>query len=211
MAIDKQLIATAIFAGSAKAASQLVVPGMLGYDDTVIEFYRYDASAAKRQLADAGLASGFATEIWYPASWRPYYPEPRRVAESIAADLAKIGVAAAIRTEDPAAFLADVRADRLPLFLGDAGGDSGDPDASFSDVGTWLNDIARELLARARGETDATKRTELYKQVSKLVLQDAARVPLVHSDALVAATRKIHGLRPHPIGVEVYTTVWSGR
>jgi peptide/nickel transport system substrate-binding protein len=58
---------------------------------------------------------------------------------------------------------------------------------------------------------DASKRTELYKQVSKLIQQDAARVPLVHADTLVATTKKIRGLVPHPIGVEAYTQVWLGR
>ena len=65
---------------------------MLGYDDSVVEFYRYDVAAAKRLLADAGLPNGFATELYYPTTWRPQYPDPRRVAESVAADLARIGI-----------------------------------------------------------------------------------------------------------------------
>jgi peptide/nickel transport system substrate-binding protein len=69
----------------------------------------------------------------------------------------------------------------------------------------------RELLRRARYEADPSKRTELYKQVSKLIQQDATRIPLVHTDLWVAATKKVHGLVPHPIGVEVYAQVWLGR
>jgi hypothetical protein len=33
----------------------------------------------------------------------------------------------------------------------------------------------------------------------------------VQADALVAATKKVRGLVPHPIGVEAYTLVWLGR
>jgi peptide/nickel transport system substrate-binding protein len=211
MAIDKALLATALYSGSGRPASQLLAPGLLGYDDSVIEFYRLDTAAAKRLLADAGYPSGFATELWYPAAWRAQYPDPRRVAESVAADLAKIGIVATVRTEDAALFRVDANASRFPLWLGDAGGDSADPDSFFSDGGAWAGDVVRELLRRARYEADASKRSELYKQVSKLIQQDAARIPLVHADALVAATKKVHGLAPHPIGVEAYTSVWLGK
>jgi hypothetical protein len=33
----------------------------------------------------------------------------------------------------------------------------------------------------------------------------------VHTDVLVAATKKVRGLVPHPIGVESYGQVWLGR
>jgi peptide/nickel transport system substrate-binding protein len=211
MTIDKALLAAALYGGAGRPASQLLAPGMLGYDDSVVEFYRLDTAAAKRVLADAGLPNGFATELWYPSTWRAQYPDPRRVAESVAADLAKIGIAATLRTEDAAAYLLDANASRLPLWLGDVSGDSADPDSFFPDGGAWASDVVRELLRRARYEADGSKRTELYKQVSKLIQQDAARVPLVHADAVVAATKKVHGLSPHPIGVEAYTTVWLGR
>ncbi len=211
MAIDKTLFVSTLFNWAGRPASQLLAPGMLGYDDSVIEFYRLDSAAAKRLLADAGLPSGFATELWYPPAWRAQYPDPRRVAESVAADLARIGITATLRTEDAAAYRADSNASRLPLWLGEAGGDSGDPDSFFSDGGPWAGDVVRELLRRARYEADASKRTELYKQVSKLIQQDATRIPLMHADALVAATKKVHGLVPHPIGVEAYTQIWLGK
>jgi len=211
MAIDKSLLATTLFSGAGRPASQLLPPGMLGYDDSVVEFYRLDISGAKRLLADAGVATGVTTELWYPSAWRAYYPDPKRVAESIAADLAKIGIVATVRTEDAAAYLTDARAGRLALWLGDAGPDSADPDSYFPDGGAWAGDVVRELLRRARYEADVSKRTELYKQVSKIIQQDASRIPLVQADALVAVTKKVRGLVPHPIGVEAYAEVWLGK
>jgi peptide/nickel transport system substrate-binding protein len=211
MAIDKTLLVSTLFNWAGRPATQLLAPGMLGYDDSVVEFYRLDTSAAKRLLADAGFASGFATDLWYPQSWRAQYPDPRRVAESLAADLAKIGITATLRTEDVASYRADANASRLPLWLGETSGDSADPDSFFSDGGGWAGDVVRELLRRARYEADASKRTELYKQVSKLIQQDASRIPLLHAEALVAATKKVRGLVPHPIGVETYAQVWLGK
>ena len=210
-AIDRSLPVTTLYGGAGRPASQLLAPGMLGYDDSVVEFYRYDTAGAKRLLADAGVPSGFATELWYPPAWRAQYPDPKRVAESVAADLAKIGVVATLRTEDAATYRADASAARLPLWIGDAVGASADPDSFFSDGAAWAGDVVRELVRRARYEADASKRTELYKQASKLIQQDASRVPLVYADTLVAATKKVRGLVPHPIGVEAYSPVWLGK
>ena len=211
MAIDKPLLAAVLYSGGGLPASQLLAPGMLGYDDSVVEFYRYDVAAAKRLLADAGVATGFATELYYPTAWRPQYPDPRRVAESIAADLARIGITATVRAVEPTAYRADSRAGRLALWVGDASGESADADSFFADGGAWAGDVVRELLRRARYEADASKRTELYKQVSKLIQQDAARLPLMHAEWFVAATKKVRGLAPHAIGVESYAPVWLGR
>ncbi|HET9809604.1 MAG TPA: ABC transporter substrate-binding protein, partial [Candidatus Limnocylindria bacterium] len=211
MAIDKPLLAAVLYSGAGLPASQLLAPGLLGYDDSVVDFYRYDVAAAKRLLADAGLPSGFATEIYYPATWRPQYPDPRRVAESVAADLARIGITVTVRVAEPAAHRADSRAGRLPLWIGDATGESADPDSFFADEGAWAGDVVRELLRRARYEADASKRTELYKQASKLIQRDAARIPLMHADTFVAMTKKVRGLAPHAIGVEAYAQVWLGR
>jgi peptide/nickel transport system substrate-binding protein len=211
MAIDKPLLATVLYSGGGVPASQLLAPGMLGYDGSVVEFYRYDVASAKRLLAEAGIANGFATELYYPTSWRPQYPDPRRVAESVAADLARIGITATVRAAEPTAYRADSRAGRLPLWIGDATGESADPDSFFADGGAWAGDVVRELLRRARYEADASKRTELYKQASKLIQQDAARIPLMHADLFVAATKKVRGLAPHAIGVDTYAQVWLGR
>jgi peptide/nickel transport system substrate-binding protein len=211
MAIDKPLLAVVLYSGAGLPASQLLAPGLLGYDDSVVEFYRYDVAAAKRLLADAGLPSGFATELHYPSTWRAQYPDPRRVAESVAADLARIGITVTVRAAEPAAYRADSRAGRLPLWIGDATGESADPDSFFADGGAWAGDVVRELLRRARYEADASKRTELYKQTSKLIQQDAARIPLMHADVFTATTKKVHGLAPHVIGVEAYAQVWLGK
>lgn len=211
MTIDKTVIATTIYSGTARAAPQLLPASMLGHDDSVVEFYRYDTAAAKGLLGDAGLPSGFATELHYPPAWRAYQPDPRRVAESVAADLARIGISVSVRAGDPLTYRADAGAGRFPLWLGDTVFQSGDPDALFPDGAPWSGEVAAELLRRARAEPDASKRTELYKQVSKIIQQDASRVPLVYSDPLAAATGKLRGLVPHPLGVDAYAAVWLGR
>lgn len=211
MAIDRSVMTTALYSGAGRSASQLIPPGLLGYDESVVEFTRHDVAGAKRLLTEAGVGSGFATELWYPTAWRSQHAEPRRLAESVAADLARIGITVALRPAEPADYRADIRADRLPLWIAESAGESADPDSFFADGGAWAGDVVRELLRRARYEADPSKRTELYKQVSKLIQQDAARIPLVHADSFIAATKKVRGLVPHPIGVDTFAPVWLGK
>jgi len=208
-AIDRQRIASSVYGPDVHVASQLLPPGIVGYDDSVVEFARYDLAAAKRSLADAGFPNGFATELWYPQAWRASALDPRRVADAIASDLGRVGIFVTVNTKDAATLAADVRAGRVPLWLGEAGADLVDPDAYISDP--WKNPVVSELLRRARAELDATKRGELYKQVSKLTQQDVARIPLVLADPHLALSGRVRGLMPHATGGEALTLVWLGR
>ena len=209
MAFDRVGIVQSVYGGEAKAASQLVPPGLLGFDDTVTQFTLADAPAARRTLADAGYPNGFATDLWYSPDTSQALPDPRRVADGLAADLAKIGVTANVRTEDADAFAADARAGRLALWIAVRAPDRADPDEFLSDA---TNDaVALELLRRARGEIDLSKRAELYKQVSKLIQQQVSRIPLVHAGAPIGASRKVNGLVARALGGESLSAVWMGQ
>ncbi len=221
-AINKSAIATALYAGEAKVASQFLVPGMLGYDDTVPDFYKYDEAAAKKALADAGFPNGFSTELWYMPVSRPYYPDPKKIAEAFASDLAKVGIKADLKTEDWTPYRKDARTNKFPIWLLGWTGDNGDPD-NFLNVffhpnvvdgkdtptesGAWSNPTAWDILRKAQSETDATKRAELYKQVSKIVQNEVPRIPMFHANPPTAASKKVSGFVPHPTGGEVFTLV----
>src|SRR5581483_1201660 len=193
MAIDRGAIVQGAYAGEARPATQLLPPGLLGYDDTITQFSPSDAALAKKALADAGYATGVATDLWYSPDATAALPDPKRVAEGIAADLAKIGVTATVRTEDAAAFAADARAGRLPLWLGARDPDRADPDDFMADA-----------------TTDPSKRGELYKQVAKLVQQSVSRVPLLHAGRLAGLSRKVQGVVVQPVGPSDLGAAWFG-
>ncbi|HKW79162.1 MAG TPA: hypothetical protein VJQ09_08660, partial [Candidatus Limnocylindria bacterium] len=163
----------------------------------------------KRSLVDAGLGSGAAVELLYSPAPRPALPDPKRIAEAIAADLAKVGIDATPRAMEPASLAAAVRSDVAALWLGERSAERADPDDFVADM--TANPVVTELLRRARAESDATKRAELYKQVSKLLQQESARIPLFHSNPPIALSRKISGLVPQPVVGESFALVWLGR
>ena len=209
LAVDRVGLAQGVYGGEAKPASQVIPPGLVGFDDSVTQFTATDVTAAKKALADGGYPSGFVIDLWYSPDATTALPDPKRVADSLAADLAKIGVTVTVRAEDADTFAGDVKARRLPLWLGVRAPARADPDDFMTDA--TADPIGLELLRRARGEADPSKRAELYKQVSKLVQQQVARIPLLHVDAPLGLSRKVNLLVPRAVGAEPFTTIWMGQ
>lgn len=204
MAIDRGAIVQTVFGGDATVASQLVPPGFLGYDTTITDFAPYDTAAAKSLLAAAGQGSGLVTDLWYPAAPSPTLPDPRRIAQAIAADLAKVGIAATLRGYGDAG-----PNGAMPLWIQARAATSADPDAFLADV--TGDPVVQALLARARAEMSESKRAELYKQVAKLLQQRTARLPLFNATVPVASSKRVRALVPESIVGESFASVWLGR
>lgn len=90
MAINKERIVR-IVNGRATPATQVLPPGMPGYDKAYAG-YPYDPAKAKALLAEAGLPDGFSTELYTSNT----DPQPR-IAQAIQQDLAAVGVKVEIK------------------------------------------------------------------------------------------------------------------
>jgi len=207
-AINRRALVDRLFAGEARPASQFPPPGTLGYDESISEFSRNDPDAAKKLLTQAGKTA-IEIDLWYVLGAPPSRPDMRRVAESIAADLAAVGITANLKTIDYVTFVLSIRDNRYPLWLDTTTLNTGDPDELLGRLfippgqpvagepeqptygGGWIDRESAGLLRKARAESDESKRSELYKQVSKIVQQQIPRIPLVWSSPPAAATRKV--------------------
>ena len=208
MAIDRDAL-SGIYAGLVRRAAQVVPPGTLGYDESIVEFAPLDVAAARKLLADARIPTPISTELAYPILATIAYPDPQRIAQSVAADLGKIGIVARLRAVDPAA-MRDAKA-TLTLHTTVVGLD---PDDVFwtllgprADAGNAPEPLVVGLLRRARSEADPTKRAELYKQASKITRSEAVRVPIVFADRTGAASGRVAGYVPAGRS-ESFGTVW---
>jgi ABC-type transport system substrate-binding protein len=91
MAINKDRIVR-IINNRAVPANQPLPPSMPGYIKD-LKGFAYDPEGAKKLLADAGLADGFATELYV------YNTDPNpRIAQAIQQDLAAVGINAEIKS-----------------------------------------------------------------------------------------------------------------
>ena len=202
MAVNRNAL-SAVYAGTSRPATQVVPPSSLGYDDSVVEFAPLDADAARKALADAHIQTPISADIAYPNASTAAYPDPQRIAQSIAADLGKIGIVARLRSVEPAS----IRGSGATLTL-DTTMVGLDPDDVFWPLygldDTSGTSLIVGLLRTARAEADPTKRAELYKQVSKIARADALRVPLLFADKPNATTARLVGYA----GIEYFGTVW---
>jgi len=204
MAIDRSAL-SAMYFGFSRSAAQLLPAGTLGYDDSVVEFAPFDVTAAKRLLSDAHIVVPISVDLAYPAFATPAYPDPQRVAQSLAADLGKIGVIARLRAADPAT----LRSSKAALTL-ETTAVGLDPDDIFWSLygaaSTQDPSLVSGLLRRARAEADPSKRAELYKQVSKLTRTEVSRIPLLYVDRASAVSARISGYTAQPNAS--FITLW---
>ncbi|MDX2142893.1 MAG: ABC transporter substrate-binding protein [Rhodospirillaceae bacterium] len=92
-AVDKQAIVDTLLAGKAPVATQTAPTNGFGYDPT-IPAYEYNPELAKKLLAEAGHAEGFAMTAEIYAGNSSFAP---LVYQRVSSDLAKVGVQLDVR------------------------------------------------------------------------------------------------------------------
>ncbi len=216
-AIDKQSIIDAFFEGRAEIAVNPMPPSIEGYNED-IPGYEYDPEKAKELLAEAGYADGFEMELWAMPVPRPYMPDGQKVAEVMQANLADIGITAEIVSHEWATYLDLAEKGEADAFMLGWTGDNGDPDNFLyvlldeDNIGSnnytfFKNDAMHDLFIEAQTEVDQEVRNKLYREAQEIIHEEAPWVPLAHSTPLLAATKDLAGLIPHPTGSDLLAEV----
>jgi peptide/nickel transport system substrate-binding protein len=216
-ALNQQAIVKAFWGNLGQNDAHFLPPSLSWATTLSLQPYSFNPPQAKQLLAKAGYPNGFPLELWYMPVSRPYYPTPKPIAESFAADLSAIGIRVTLKTKDWAAYLEDRRkAPGYQAFMMGWTGDFGDPDSFLyahfgpggtSDIGNWKNDRVFQLLNQARATSDQTARGKLYAEVDELLHQQALRLPIVHAQPLGAKRKNITGWVPSPLGTEPFESV----
>jgi len=205
MAIDKQRIVR-IINNRAVPAVQILPPLMAGYDATY-SGYPYDPRAAKRLLAEAGYANGFATTLYANNT----DPNPR-IAQAIQQDLAAIGVRAELKTLAQSTVIETAGRGQAPLVW--SGGmawiaDYPDPNNFYWPIlsctsatpggWNWARYCNRELERQAT-QADALVqpgqerlRAERYRQIFRRIMQDAPWIPIFHERRYTMHSDRVGG------------------
>jgi peptide/nickel transport system substrate-binding protein len=226
-AINKKGIVDALYGGTGLVATQFQPPPLWGYNKDLKD-WEYNPQRARDLLKEAGFPQGLKDitwedgrkeplQFWYMPVSRPYYPNPKEIAEAIAADLAKVGITVQLQTTDWAVYLDKRKNGQLPVYMLGWTGDNGDPDnfvcyffcqPGASTEGFYSNRTLAEVLLQAQKMTDQAKRAELYRKAEQMIHDDVARIFIANNQPPLPFQKKVKGYVPNPTNSEFYNTVY---
>jgi ABC-type transport system substrate-binding protein len=206
-----------LLGGSAIASHGLLVPGVPGRDETLVP-YPHDPAKARALLAEAGYPNGFDVDYVIMAD-----DEAERLALSLQADLAEVGVRVHITRMSLATFGTAIGSAHGPAFSKDGWlGDFPDPTSFFdpkfhsraildensTNSSFYANPELDALLDSARGEQDPDKRAALYRRAERILYDDAPWIWDYHQQMVEVVQPYVAGYAPHPVWLRDYTSAW---
>jgi ABC-type transport system substrate-binding protein len=217
MAINKERI-TQIINGRAVPATQPLPPSMPGYTEGY-GGYAYDPAGAKAKLAEAGLADGFATELYVMNT----DPNPR-IAQAIQQDLKEVGITAEIKSLAQANVIEAGGAGQAPMIW--SGGmawiaDFPDPSNFYGPIlgcagaaeGGWnWSKFCDEAIDAAATKADSFKdpadpaRLQMWSDVYQQVMAQAPWVPVFNEQRYTMKSPRMGGadnLYVDPVSIPV--------
>jgi dipeptide transport system substrate-binding protein len=212
MAINKKAIIDGVYLSTGVAAKNPIPPSMWSYNDAVKDD-PYDPEAAKKLLAQAGLAGGLTTDLWAMPVQRPYNPNARRIAELMQADLAKIGVKAEIKSFEWGEYRKRMQAGEHQMGMLGWTGDNGDPDnflhtllgcdsakAGGSNVAKFCYQPFEDLVIKAKSVSKPAERTELYKKAQVIFKEQVPWFTIAHAVQLKPVRKEVVDFKLSPFG-----------
>lgn len=203
--IDRRAIVAAVYQDTVRPIDGIVIEGVEEFQVAACGRCGYDPARARTLLAEA-FPGAAPPEIGldYDAD-----PSQEAVARAIQAGWRSVGVTATIRPR-PAdgydefvvsgqqevfrlgwiAAYASADAFLTPLFSS----------VSPNNLTQFASPAVDEQLRRARAEPDVGRRTELYREVERAILDEVPVIPIAQFQLHAVASKRVQGLRANALG-----------
>jgi peptide/nickel transport system substrate-binding protein len=212
-AIDRDAIVKYLRRGFAATAVGIIPPMSWAFERNVFDF-RYDPTEAKRLLDAAGFPDpdGDGPAPRFALTLKTSTSEVYRIqAAAVQQDLARVGVALQVRSQEFATLQADMVRGNFQMYTAQFVGVT-DPDmlrrvfhsaqipsaGGFNRVHYRNADVDRLIDAASAAIAD-TDRRRLYGEVQQAVARDVPYIPLWYKTNIAVFQRDIHGVRLSPI------------
>jgi oligopeptide transport system substrate-binding protein len=202
-AIDRTKIADLVLRGTATAAKGILPPAMPDFDPT-LEGLAYDPARARELLASSryGGEGAMPPIVLSVSGTSGYLSTLDRAILSMLEE--NLGIEATVEQVEWSDFLQDLNACRYAFFS--AGWIADFPDsqnfvdllfhsASSQNHMGYANPEVDRLLEEARIEDDPERRTALYRQAERIIVEDAPWIPLTHGVVYVLVKPHVRGYR----------------
>jgi peptide/nickel transport system substrate-binding protein len=205
LAIDRRRFLHEVYGEMAELSIGPIPPGVLGYDAGE-RGYDYDPDRARALLQDAGYDGGIETEVWWPQS-------VSSAVECLREDLAAVGIRAEFRYVEAEELERGLRLRTVPIAGRDWYADYPDPDnftyVLFNSrnrdlfISTYSSEDVDRLTSEARAVMNREQRAGIYREVTKLLLEDAPCAFLAHRRSFVAHRSYLEGVTLHLLSPSV--------
>lgn len=211
-AVDRDLINDMIFGGKSHIIGTNMIPGASKYYNADTEkTYSCDPEKAKALLAEAGYPNGFEFTITVPNNYAPHESTAQVIKES----LAQVGITAKIQLVEFTTWYSDVYVDRNYEATVVAVDGRLAPFSWFEkNVSTGVNNFTNynnpefdEIYQKAVAAVDADEKAGYYKQLQKILADDAASIYVQDPSNLCAVNGQLEGYVFYPISAQDMSVV----
>lgn len=204
MAIDRQAILDSLYGGRGQLENGIFPQGLIGHN-TNIPAIEYNPEEAKKLLEEAGYGDGFTMEIAADSSASDTVTMALQVIKD---QLAQIGITAEIKTYDESTWLDTRNSGELGSFMSTWSADYNDPDNFIytffgNEEKTKMRSLnypdtaVMERVQKARSIVNQDERIAEYNDLEeKLIIEDAAWVPILSEEHLFAVGKNVEGFTP---------------
>ncbi len=210
-AIDRETIIHALLHGHARPALSLLPPAHWAWTDDV-DRYEYDPARAEELLNAAGHPRGPDGLRLHLTMKMSTDEDTRLLATVLQQQLAKVGIALELRSNEFATFYADVTRGAFQMYSLRWIGGNEQPDifgyafstARFSPKGAnrghYSNPKLDALLDNAAASGDMAKRRADYVEAQQILARDVPALNLWYKDTVVVHSRRLTNVHPSPSG-----------
>jgi peptide/nickel transport system substrate-binding protein len=205
-AVDRERLATYLGRGAMLPARGPLPPASLGYDPQIRQ-PAHDPQRARALLQEAGVGTGLTLRLLYNASLEDW----SEVVQAVRSDLRKVGIGVELLgVRDWKSFHEERRKGEHDLYLYGWFVSTPDPERflfplfqskSPDNFGHFSNTKVDELLAQARQPMEDARRLRLYREVTRLVVNEVPAVFLFHQISIAAHHARVAGLAMNLYGL----------
>ncbi len=208
LGIDRQRIVDTFYPPGSETASHFT-PCSVENGCEGDSWYDFDPEAAKALLAEAGLADGFSTTIYYRDVTRGYLPTPGNVAADIQAQLKEnLNIDATVQVMESGEFIQASSAGELDGihllgWTGDYPHVTNFLDFHFAETNLQFGDALPEIyepLKTASQTASAAEAAPLYAEANNAIKELVPMVPVAHGGSAFVATAAVQGAYAPPWG-----------